>query len=211
MRGAFIFLLPVMLSAQISLLRVRAIGDDGAGHAAGSRSAGIVVEAADELGKPVPGAVITVRLPDDGPGGSFATGLSSSIVTTGADGRATTAPITWNRLVGAVEIRITAISGRLRAGTIATCRLSEPEPIKQAAAEPETHGARVILKSNASSGGGHLKWILIGAAAAGAAATCGLVVGRSHSAQQSAGGSSATGAVISISAHGPPTIVNPNP
>ncbi len=206
-------LLPVLLAAQTSLLRVRAIDSDGAARAAGSRSAGLSVEVTDGSGQPVPGAVVTVRLPDDGPGGSFASGLSSTILTTGADGRATTSPISWNRLAGTAEIRITAVSGRLRAGTIAACRLSEPEPEKPTAAaaapEPEGHGARVIVKERASSGGGsHLKWILIAAVAAGGAvAALGLRGGGSASAGSSGStGGGGTGIVTSITPSGPPVV-----
>ena len=209
MRGALTIglLLPVFLAAQTSLLRVRAIDNNGADRRAGSRSAGLAVEVTDGLGQPVPGAVVTVRLPDDGPSGSFANGLNSAILTTGADGRASTSPISWNRLVGTAEIRITAVSGRLRAGTVAACRLSEPEPKKPAVApEPERHGARVIVKQHASGGGGHLKWILIGAAAAGGAvAALGLRGGGSQGASGSAGGGG-TGSVTSITVSGPPVI-----
>jgi hypothetical protein len=213
MRGAFLLLLPVALAAQISL-RVRVIDNDGAAHAAGSRSAGIAVEVTDEMGKPVPGAVVNVRLPDDGPGGAFASGLSSEIVTTGADGRATTKPISWNRLAGTAEIRVTAVSGRLRAGTIAACRLSEPPPEEKAAVQaenvkPERHGPRVLLKPHATGGGGgHLKWILIGAAAAGGAvAAIGLRGGSATSGGgQQPGGS---GAISSITPAGSPVIGHP--
>jgi len=209
MRSGFTILLflPVLLAAQTSLLRVRAIDSDGEARAAGSRSAGLAVEVTDGSGQPVPGAVVTVRLPDDGPGGSFANGLSSAILTTGADGRATTSPISWNRLAGTAEIRITAVSGRLRAGTVAACRLSEPEPEpeKSAAPQPERHGARVIVKQHASGGGGHLKWILIGAAAAGgAAAALGLHGGSASSG--STGGGGGGGGVTSITAAGPPVV-----
>jgi hypothetical protein len=210
MRGALtlLYLLPLLLPGQ-ALLRVRAIDNGGAARKAGARSAGLTVEVTDELGKPVPTAVVNVRLPDDGPSGSFANGLSSVILTTGADGRAGTTPISWNRLPGTAEIRITAVSGRLRAGTIATCRLSdpEPEPDKPAvtASEPEKHGPRVIVKPHASSGGGHLKWILIGAAAAGAsAATLGLRRSGSTTSSGSTGGGS--GIVTSITALGAPTV-----
>ena len=212
MRGALTLLILLALRLPLpgqALLRVRAI--DSAARTAGSRSAGLAVEVTDELGKPVPGGVVTVRLPDEGPSGSFASGLSSVILTTGADGRASTTPISWNRLSGTAEIRITAVSGRLRAGTIAACRLSEPEPEKRAAASaPERHGPRVILKPHASGGGGHLKWILIGAAAAGAtAATLGLR--GSGTASSTAGGSTGgSGSVTSITAAGSP-VVGPHP
>jgi hypothetical protein len=205
-------LLPVLLAAQTSLLRVRAIDKDGAARAAGSRSAGLAVEVTDGLNKPVPGAVVTVRLPDAGPGGSFASGLSSAILTTGADGRASTSPISWNRLAGTAEVRITAVSGQLRAGTIAACLLSEQVPEKPAAAAPEAerHGARVIVKQQASSGSSHLKWILIGAAAAGAAvAALGLSHGGSGS-SASSGSTGGSGSVTSITAVGLPTI-GPHP
>lgn len=203
MRSAIGLLLPVLLAAQTSLLRVGAIDSDGADHVAGSRSAGIAVEVTDGMGKPVPGAVVTVRLPDDGPGGAFANGASTAIVTTGPDGRAATTPITWNRLAGPVEIRITAVSGRLRAGTIAARRLSEPAPEKRTVLETEKHGPRVVMKPHAS-GGGHLKWILIGATTAGAvAATLGLrSSGGAHGAQQSTG----SGGVTSITAVGSPDV-----
>ena len=199
-------LLPVLLAAQ-ALLRVRAIDNDGAARTAGARSAGLAVEVTDELGQPVAGAVVTVRLPDDGPSGSFANGLSSTILTTGTDGRANTSPISWNRLAGTAEIRITAVSGRLRAGTVATCLLSEPEPEKPAVApDRERHGARVIVKQHPSGGGSHLKWILIAAAAAGAAvAALGLRGGGSPS--STPGGSiGGPGSVTSITASGPPTV-----
>jgi hypothetical protein len=208
MRSALILgcLLPLLLPAQ-TLLRVRAVDNDGAARTAGARSAGLAVEVTDELGKPVPGAVVTVRLPDDGPSGSFANGLSSTILTTGADGRASTTPISWNRLAGSAEIRITAVSGRLRAGTVAACRLAEPEPEKRAAAqEPERHGPRVIVKPKDSTGGHHLKWILIGAAAGGATAVALGLRGSGRGGQ-----TSQTGTVSSITAAGAPTITNPLP
>jgi len=212
MRGALTFcLLPMLLAAQTSLLRVRAIDSDGTARAAGSRSAGLAVEVTDGSGQPVPGAVVTVRLPDDGPSGSFASGLSSTILTTGADGRASTSPISWNRLAGTAEIRITAVSGRLRAGTIASCRLSEPE-LEKAAVAPETegHGARVIVKQHASGGGSHLKWILIGAAAAGAAAAALGLRGSGSGSSATGGSTGGSGYVTSITASGPP-VVGPHP
>ena len=209
MRGALTLgsLLPVLLAAQTSLLRVRAIDNDGAARRAGSRSAGLAVEVTDELGKPVQGAVVTVRLSDDGPSGSFANGLSSTILTTGADGRASTTPINWNRLAGTAEIRITAVSGRLRAGTTAACRLSEPEPEEPTVApEAERHGARVILKPHSSGGSSHLKWILIGAAAAGATAAALGLRGSGASASGGSTGSGGSGSVTSITASGSPIV-----
>jgi hypothetical protein len=187
MRRALCLLFPALLVAQSSLLRIRMV-DSGA-YTAGSRSPGIVVEVTDELGAPVPGAVVNVRFPDDGPSGSFASGLSSEIAKTGADGRATTSPVRWNALPGAVDIRVTAAKDRLHAGTVVTCRLSD--------GLPERHGPVVLVKPGASAaGGGHrLRWILIGAVAAGAAGI-GLGLRGGGGGAQAGQPSAETGAVV---------------
>jgi hypothetical protein len=132
----------------------------------GSRGPGLRLEINDEIGTPVAGAVISVRLPDDGPGGVFASGLASEILTTGADGRAATSPIRWNRLPGPVQIRVTAVKERLRAGTVVSQTLSEP--------------ARVVGRGKSRS-----KWplvLLIAGGAVGAGLGAGLAVRGKHEA-----------------------------
>ena len=105
------------------MLQIRVVAGEGAVNSTGARGPGLTLEVVDELGRPVAGAVVSVRLPDDGPAGAFASGLATEIVTTGADGRVTTAPIRWNRLAGPLQIRITAAKDRARAGTVVAQQL----------------------------------------------------------------------------------------
>lgn len=170
-------LLPVLLAAQGSLLQIRVVEGERAMYAPGSRSPGFTIEVTDELGKAVAGAVVSVRLPDDGPGASFANGLSSEILTTGSTGRAITSPLRWNRLVGPVEVRLTAVKGRLRAGTVAACEVTEAVAARRGA---------VFVPSREVRRDGHRKmWIIIAAVAAGAA-------GAGFAAARLGGGHSAT-------------------
>jgi|GEM_PF-495988 len=180
MRVALACFLPVLLAAQSSLLQIRVVGGDGTVYAAGSRTAGIAVEVTDELGRPVAGAVASFHLPEDGSGGAFANGLGSEIVTTGVNGRATTTPVRWNRIPGPVEIRITAVSGRLRAGTVLTCELSDTVRAKAGAGVP---AAPSLART------GRLKWVLLGLAAAAGAAGAGFATGRAASSGSHSSGS----------------------
>ncbi len=158
-----VFALAGLLAMQESMLQIRVIEGEGAVNAIGTRGQGLTLEVADEIGRPVAGAVISVRLPDDGPSGAFLSGLSSEIVTTGADGRAATSPIRWNRLVGTLQIRVTAASGRLRAGTVVSQQLVET--VAQRSAAPPVKAMRSVRK----------KWLTIGLIAAGA--TGGFAIG----------------------------------
>jgi hypothetical protein len=152
--AAALFLTRVLLAAPGELLHIRVVQGENAVHRTGSRGApGLVLEITDELGTPMPGAVVSIRLPDDGPGGSFLSGLLSEIATTGADGRITASTVRWNRLAGPFEIRVTAMKDRRRAGTVVVQHLSDTAA---------TAGARAL--------GGRRKWLVIGVAVAGAAA-----------------------------------------
>jgi hypothetical protein len=172
MRTALALVLPVVLAAQSALLEIKVI-EGGGVHQPGSRTPGLSVEIADELGRPVAGAVVSLRLPDDGAGGSFANGLNSEILTTGSNGRATTSPVRWNRVPGPVEIRITAVKGQLRAGTLVTCELSNSESAKSGPASRPAQEQAVHKRLP-------VKWLVIGAVAA-AAASVGFASGRSGS------------------------------
>jgi hypothetical protein len=193
MRSTLALLLPALLVAQSSLLQIHVVEGERAMYAPGSRSPGFTIEVTDELGKAVAGAVVSVRLPDDGPGGSFANGLSSEILTTGVSGRATTSPMRWNRLVGPVEIRVTAVKGKLRAGTVAACEVTEAVAARR--------GAVFVPSAQVHRGGRRAMWIVIAAVAAGAAGA-GVLAGRlggGHSATPSEPVSPSLGI-------GPPTI-----
>ncbi len=184
MRVALALLIPPLLIAQSALLEIKVIEGAGATYAAGSRTPGLTVEVADELGRPVSGAVVSIRLPDDGAGGSFANGLSSEILTTGTKGRATTSAIRWGSIPGAVEIQITAVNGKLRAGTVATCQISDGVAGKHGASPRRGSGPQPIPLHKH---GFLSKWMVVGLVAAAAAAGAGVAVSRSGG---SSGGSS---------------------
>ena len=123
---------------------------EGAVYPIGARATrGITLQVTDETGKPVDGATVSFMLPEDGPGGSFSTGSKTEIVTTHADGRAGAWGMQWNRTAGRFEIRITAVKGQARAGTVCAQFLTETSP--------------------RASRGPH-KWLWISLAVAGAAA-----------------------------------------
>jgi hypothetical protein len=190
MRIALALALPLLVFAQSALLEIKVIEGAGAVYAPESRTPGLAVEVTDELGKPVPEAVVSVRLPDDGAGGSFANGLSSEIVTTSPQGRAITSPIRWNRVTGTVEIRLTAVKGRLRAGTLTTCEISDSAPARGGA--PHAQPLPVSRKRFP------LKWVALGAVAVAAVAGVGLAKGRSGGASDGGSGTdpgSSTGGV----------------
>jgi hypothetical protein len=117
--------LAALLAVQETVLQIHVLQGEGAVSFAGTRGPGLRLEVTDEIGKPVAGAVVSARLPDEGPGGVFSSGLASEILITGPDGRAATSPIRWNRQPGPLQIRITVVKERVRAGTVVSQTLSE--------------------------------------------------------------------------------------
>lgn len=155
------------------IVQLRVVDGEGAVHATASRATrGITVQVTDESGKPVEGATVSFRLPDQGPSGTFTGGLKSEVALTHADGKATVWGMQWNKLPGPFEVRITAVKDQARAGLVSAQYLSET------AAVDKSGGSGVFQPSHASRG----KWLIVaGAVAAGAAgAGVGLVFGRSH-------------------------------
>ncbi|MGD0616938.1 MAG: hypothetical protein ABSB67_04675 [Bryobacteraceae bacterium] len=152
---AVVHVLPLQAAA---IIQIRVVEGDGAVYAAGSRATrGLTVQVTDETGQPVDSAAVSFVLPDDGPGGTFASGLRTEIVTTKPDGRATVWGMKWNRTAGPFEVRITAAKGQARAGIKVSQYLSD--------------------KVSAGSGGSgefhtahsYGRWLLIAAAVGGAA------------------------------------------
>ncbi|HLH37621.1 MAG TPA: hypothetical protein VKX39_00620 [Bryobacteraceae bacterium] len=138
-----------------ALLQVRVVEGDGAVYPIGARATrGITVSVTDEIGRPVEGATVSFRLPDEGPGGTFSSGSRTEIATTRADGRAGVWGMQWNRTAGSFEIRITAVKGKTRAGTVTQQFLTD---------SPAARNLRAGLSR------GH-KWVWISLAVAGAAA-----------------------------------------
>jgi hypothetical protein len=145
-----------MLVQDPAILQVHVLEGDGAVYGLGTRATrGITVQVTDETGKPIDGATVSFRLPDQGSSGAFSNGTHGEIAVTRPDGRAGVWGMQWNRTPGQFEIRITAVKGQTRAGTVCRQYLSD-------AAEKATPGSRIGPRNN------H-KWIWIGLAVAGAA------------------------------------------
>ena len=112
------------------ILQVRAVEGDGMVYATGGRATrGITVEVTDELGKPVDGATLSFRMPEQASTGTFQNGTRTEIVTSGPDGRAGVWGMRWSRTPGTVVVQITAVKGQTRAGTTITQTISEVSSI----------------------------------------------------------------------------------
>jgi len=140
------------------VIQLRIVEGDGAVYAIGSRATrGLGVQVTDETGKPVDAAAVSFQLPGDGPGGSFAGGGKTEIVTTKADGMATVWGMQWNRTAGTFEIRVTASKGQARAGVAVTQYLSDTVKAGGEGTFTASHHSRT-------------KWLIIGAVIGGGAA-----------------------------------------
>lgn len=140
------------------VIQLRVIKGDGAVYAIGSRAtSGLAVQVTDENGKPVDAAAVSFQLPGDGPGGSFAGGGKTEIVTTKADGIATVWGMQWNKSPGAFEIKVTASKGQARAGIAVPQYLSDTVKAGGEGTFTASHHSRT-------------KWLIIAAAIGGGAA-----------------------------------------
>ncbi|MDZ4797749.1 MAG: hypothetical protein SGI92_06280 [Bryobacteraceae bacterium] len=169
---------------------------EGGIHTGGGRSArGILVEITDETGRPVDGAAVSFRLPEDGPGGTFAHGMRTEIVMTGPDGRAGFREFLPGRTTGPFQVRVTAVRDGVRAGTVIDQYIAEPTAA-QARAKGFVSSSGTASESRLSK-----KWI-IWLAVAGVAVAAGLAAGAS-----SGSGGAATGPppVVAV----PPPTVGP--
>lgn len=159
-----------------AILRIRVLEGEGSIHTAGTRSTQpVVVSVTDETGKPVEGASVSVRLPEEGPTGLFANGMHTEIAMTGPDGRVTIRAIQWARAAGPVQIRITASKGEARAGILSTQyitessgantrRHAEPPASSSSTQKPANRPVSTVEPPSRS------KWILLAALIGGAAA-----------------------------------------
>lgn len=149
-----------------ALLAIRLTEGDGAIYAKGSRATrGLSVLITDETGRPVEGATVSFSLPADGPSGEFGSGGRTEIATTRADGRAAVWGMQWNRTSGPFEIRITAVKGQARAGTVAEQFLSDAPEGKDAAPVKARAGHKLL-------------WISVIIAGAAVAGVAGVVSGK---------------------------------
>ncbi|MCE5307939.1 MAG: hypothetical protein LLG20_09860 [Acidobacteriales bacterium] len=174
-------------SHEAAILQIRVVEGEGAVHAAGSRaSRGLVLEITDETGKPVSGAAVNFRLPDEGPGGVFANGMKTEVIITSPDGRAALWGMQWNHVEGPFQIRVTAAKGQARAGTVVSQYLSQ-------AAAGKPSGA-TTARPVAMAGKSRSRWLWIGLIAAGAVGG-GMAAGMSKGSTADAAGASTSPSV----------------
>lgn len=153
-----------------SLLRIQILDGEGTINSAGSKSERpIAVRLTDETGRPLEGVAVSFRLPEEGPSGAFEGGMKTDIAITAPDGRAAVHGIRWNRIAGALQVRVTAAKGESRAGTICSQYISDTP----------------VAKSPKSGGGGKRKWVVL-AALAGGGAAAGLALGKRSATQKPA-------------------------
>jgi hypothetical protein len=175
---------------------------------AGSWSASpLTVLVVDEKGAPVSGATVSLRLPDHDATGLFSNGLRSEIVLTGGDGRAAVPGIQWGAAAGPCQIRITALKGTARAGTVATMEITAPAAGRQAGTL--SGGDAVPIYRPPSRW--RSRWTVVALAAAGAIGG-GLVVKYSQPASGPAGAIAAPAGITSSTLQiGPPVVVVTRP
>ena len=153
-----------------AILRIRVLEGEGSIHTAGTRSSQpIVIFLTDEAGRPVEGASVSLRLPDEAPTGLFANGMRTEIAVTGPDGRVAIRGIQWARAAGPVQLRITANKGEARAGILSTQYVTEPagSPQPRRGPDPAAGPPRPPINKEQPS---RSKWILLAALIGGAAA-----------------------------------------
>lgn len=160
-------------SASPVVLQLRVIDGEGVVYGLGTRATrGLTVQVTDETGRPVAGAAVSFKLPEDGPTGTFENGSRNEVVITKVDGHATVWGMRWNKTAGIVQVRITAAKDPARAGAITQVSLSP-----QVAAESK--------HPSTPSYGSTKKWttiLLVVAGVAGGGLVAGMVSGNSSAA-----------------------------
>lgn len=152
-------LLPLKAQSDPALLQLRVIEGEAVVYPLGARATrGLTVQVTDETGKPVEGATVSFKLPEEGPSGTFNSGGRTEIVTTHADGRASVWGMQWNRTAGSLQVRVTAVKGSARAGTVVAQYLTAALETRQSRDLPPSH-----------IGGSSHKWIWVVLGLAGAA------------------------------------------
>ena len=166
MRVSLAIALPGLLLSQVAILQVRVVDGEGAVYAPGSRSArGLVVQVTDETGRPVSGAAVSFRLPDEGPSGLFANGLRSELAITDTQGRASVRGFQVNRVPGPFEIRITVAKDQVRAGTISRQYIADSRTATASTTATQPATAPRVKRPSNSRG----KWVVLTLVLAGAA------------------------------------------
>lgn len=183
---------------EVAILQLKVIEGEGVVHPVGSRSSRpMTVQVTDETGRPVEGAAVSFLMPREGPRGAFEGGLPTEVLVSGPDGRVSVWGIRWGRAPGRVRIRITAVKGRVRAGTVSAQYIAAPD-------QKGKRGSASKLLSRSKPRG---KWIAIALVAAAAAAG-GLVLGLSGKSPAPVAASEPVTVTVTV---GVPTITIGNP
>ncbi len=162
-------ILPLLLASVVeaAVLQIDLVQGDGTVHQPGSRvQTPLVVKITGETGQTVDGALVSFRLPADGPGGLFTNGLTTDIVRTGPGGEAAMPPVCWNTTPGSFEIRVTASKDGARAGLL----------VSQSLGEART--SMVTVHPGAASARPRRKWILLVAGVAAGSLAAGMAVAK---------------------------------
>lgn len=191
-------MLPCMVSAQVAILQIQVLEGEGAVHAQGSHSVRpLTVQVTDEVGRPVDHAAVSFHLPDDGPGGSFLSGLHTEVAVTDSAGRVSIRGVTWNHAPGPFQIRIVASREQARAGIVSFQYIGDAGVKTRApAVGPPLSPARAPATAPAAVSHSHSKWIVVASLLA-AGVTVGVVNGsRSKTAAAQPAAAAAAPAVV---------------
>ncbi len=152
--GALVLALPFAASAQVGILQIKVLEGEGAVHTAGARTTRpLVVSVTDETGRPVAGAAVSFRLPEEGPGGTFGGGLRSDLAITDDHGRASMRRFQVNRFPGQFEIRISVAKEQVRAGTVSFQYVSDAKQAGAAAGRWRRWKTVMVVAAAAAAGG----------------------------------------------------------
>ena len=154
--GALVIAHSCLAIAQVANLQIKITEGDAATHIFGTKDTQpITVEIDDAAGHAVQGAAVSFRRPAEGPGGLFASGLSSEIAISDANGRATVRHLQVNNIPGEFQIRVTAAKDQSRATAIVrqSIRGVMPAPSRSLLAKPKSGK----------------KWVVVGVLVAGVA------------------------------------------
>jgi hypothetical protein len=96
-------------------------------------------------------------MPEEGPGATFEHGMRTDIRITTPDGRASVYAFTTGILPGPYQVRVTAVKGQVRAGTVVSQYVSDKRVQSRGVSSPGTRSGK--------------KWLIVAAIAGGVAAT----------------------------------------
>jgi hypothetical protein len=123
--------------APVQDLRLKVVENDSVQAPIGSKSAkGLMLQVTDESGHGVPDVAVALRLPDNGPTGSFSDGTHAAVVYTDQTGCAHVAGIQWGNTPGVVALRITAAKGAAHAGILVEQTLTATAAAKPISISP---------------------------------------------------------------------------